>query len=83
MDEVVANNSTAGVSSAVEPLSSGPATSTPDNRLSTRGPVSAETKSGDKGEGTAAGEVSLFNMVRTKKSNRNRVSIIFTMDIKS
>ena len=83
MDEVVANNSTAGVSSATGPLSPGPATSTPDNRPSTRGPVSAETKSGDRGEGTAAGEVSLFNMVRTKKSNRNRVSIIFTMDIKS
>ena len=83
MDEVVANNSTAGVSSAVEPLSSGPATSTPDNRLSTRGPVSAEIKLGNRGEGTTMGEVLLFNIVRTKKSNRNRVSIIFTIDAES
>ena len=58
-------------------------TSTPDNRLSIRGPVSAETKSEDRGEGMAVGEVSLFNIARTKKSNRNRVSIIFTVDVKS
>ena len=83
MDEVVANNSTAGVFSAVEPLSSGPATSTPDNRLSTRGPVSAETKLEDRGKRTATGEVSLFDIARTKKFNRNRVSIIFTVDVKS
>ena len=29
------------------------------------------------------GEVLLFNIVRTKKSNRNRVSIIFTIDAES